>query len=85
MFYNIGTTNVCIVNKMRQYLMRGNQLPVSAARLVPVMFYNFYLVKNHKISDNTATTEDREKISTYLESLELYNLFDACWTKSNFT
>jgi hypothetical protein len=25
------------------------------------MFYNFYLVKNHKIANNSATTEGREK------------------------
>jgi len=40
------------------------------AALVPDMFYNFYLVKNHKIANNSATTEAREKISTCLESLE---------------
>jgi hypothetical protein len=53
--------------------MRGYQLPISAARLVPDMFCNFYLVKNHKIANNSATTEAREKISTYLESLEVEN------------
>jgi hypothetical protein len=35
------------------------------AALVPAMLCNFYLVKNHKIA------EAREKISTYLQSLEL--------------
>jgi hypothetical protein len=40
------------------------------AALVPDMFYNFYLVKNNKIANNSATIEAREKISTYLESLE---------------
>jgi hypothetical protein len=34
------------------------------------MFSNVYLVKNHKIANNSATTEAREKTSTYLESLE---------------
>ncbi len=34
------------------------------------MFCNFYLVKSHKIANNSATIEAREKISTYLESLE---------------
>jgi hypothetical protein len=30
-------------------------------------------VKNHKIANNSATTEAREKkISTYLESLEIF-------------
>jgi hypothetical protein len=40
------------------------------AALVPNMFCNFYLFKNHKIANNSATTEARETISTYLESLE---------------
>jgi hypothetical protein len=61
--------------------MRGYQLPISAARLVPDMFCNFYLVKNHKIANNSATTKAREKISTYLEFLEVENFFDVCWTK----
>jgi hypothetical protein len=42
------------------------------AALVPDMFCNFYLVKNHNIANNSATTEAGEKISTYLESLEFY-------------
>jgi hypothetical protein len=42
------------------------------AALVPAMFCNFYLVKNHKIAHNSATTEAREKIGTHLESLEVY-------------
>jgi len=40
------------------------------AALVSEMFCNFYLVKNNKIARNLATTEAREKISTYLEPLE---------------
>jgi hypothetical protein len=36
----------------------------------PNMFCNFYLVKNHKIANNSTTTKAREKISTDLESLE---------------
>jgi hypothetical protein len=44
-------------------------ISVSAA-LVPDMRCNFYLVKNYKIADNSATTEAREKISLDLESLE---------------
>jgi hypothetical protein len=51
------------------------------AALVPAMFCNFYLVKNHKIADNAATTEAREKISTYLESVEFKKNFDPCLTK----
>jgi hypothetical protein len=41
-----------------------------AAALVPDMFCNFYLVEIHQIINNLAATEAREKISTYLESLE---------------
>ncbi len=51
------------------------------AALVPDKFCNFYLVKNHKIANNSATTEAREKISTYLESLEFWKNFDVCLTK----
>jgi hypothetical protein len=40
------------------------------AALVPDMFCNFYLAKYHKNANNPATTEAREKISTYLESYE---------------
>jgi hypothetical protein len=38
-------------------------------------------VKNHQIADNSATTEAKEKISTYLESLVFERIFDACLTK----
>ncbi len=45
--------------------LRGNQLPYSVtsqvAAWVPDMFCNFYLVKSHKIANNSATTEAREK------------------------
>ncbi len=40
---------------------------------VPNMFCNFYLVKNHKIANNSTTTKARAKISTDLESLKFYN------------
>jgi len=40
------------------------------AAWVPDMFCNFCLVKNHKIANNSATAEARDKISTDLESLE---------------
>jgi hypothetical protein len=46
------------------------------AALVPAMFCNFYLVKNHKIADNSATTQAREKMSTLLESLEFKKNFE---------
>jgi hypothetical protein len=45
------------------------------------MFCNFYLVKNHKLAYNSATTEAREKIRTDLESLEFEKIFDVCLTK----
>jgi hypothetical protein len=48
------------------------------AAVVTDMFCNLYLVKNHKIANNLATTEAREKISTFLESLEFFNV---CLTK----
>jgi hypothetical protein len=41
------------------------------AVLVPDMFGNFYLVKNHKIVNNSATTEPRENICTQLESSDV--------------
>jgi hypothetical protein len=41
-----------------------------AAALVPDIFCNFYFVKNHKIANNSATTEARENISADLESSE---------------
>jgi hypothetical protein len=51
------------------------------AAFVPATCCNFYLVKNHKIVDNSGTTEARVKISTYLESLEFLKFFDACLNK----
>ena len=50
------------------------------AALVPVMFCNFYLVKNHKNAKNSAATKAKEKISTDLELLIL-GFFDVCLTK----
>ncbi len=51
------------------------------AALVPDMFCYFYLVKNYNIANNSATTEAREKISAYSESLEFQKFFDVCLTK----
>ncbi len=51
------------------------------AALVPDMFCNFYLLKNHKTVNNSATTEARAKICTYFEFLEFQNFFDVCLTK----
>jgi hypothetical protein len=36
------------------------------AALVPDMFCNFYLVKYHKIVNNSATTEAREKKEAHI-------------------
>jgi hypothetical protein len=41
------------------------------AALVPDMLSNFNFVQNHKIVISLVATKAREKISTYLESLEL--------------
>ncbi len=40
------------------------------AALVPDLFCNFCLEKNYKIANSSANIEAREKMSTYLESLE---------------
>jgi hypothetical protein len=45
------------------------------AAWVPDLLCNFYLVKSHKIANNSATTEGREKISTDLK------FFGICLTK----
>jgi hypothetical protein len=41
----------------------------------PDMICNFYFVKNHKIANNSAATEAREKIRTDLESLDFLENF----------
>ncbi len=43
------------------------------AAWVPDMFHDFLSVKNHKISNNSTTTEAGEKISADLESLEFFD------------
>jgi hypothetical protein len=45
------------------------------------MFCNFHLVKNHKIADNSTTTEAREKVRKDLEYLEFYKFADVGFTK----
>ncbi len=48
-----------------------------------------YIVRNHKIADNSITIEDREKVRAYLKSLKFLKHFEICLTKlfkkSNFT
>jgi hypothetical protein len=48
------------------------------AALVPGIFCNFYLVKNHTIANNSATAKAREKITTHWEPIYFY---DGCLTK----
>jgi hypothetical protein len=57
-----------------QFLLLG-------ASIGPRYVLQLLLVKNHKVANNSATTKAREKISTYLESVEFYKFFDACLTK----
>jgi hypothetical protein len=45
------------------------------AACVQDIYGNFYFVKRHKIANNSATAEAREKVSTDLESLELILVF----------
>jgi hypothetical protein len=47
----------------------------------PDLFCNFYLMKLHKNTDNSATSEASKKISTDLESLEFKENFDVCLNK----
>ncbi len=51
------------------------------AAWVPVVSCDFYLEKNHNISDNSITSKCREKISTDLESVEFYKCFDVSLAK----
>jgi hypothetical protein len=46
------------------------------AAWVPDMFCNFYLVKCHKIANNSATIEAKEKKISHLESFEFWSIFD---------
>ncbi len=47
----------------------------------PDMFCIFYLVKHHKIAKNSRTTKTREKIDTYLKSLEFKKYLHVCLVK----
>jgi hypothetical protein len=48
----------------------GASLCRQVATLIPDMFRNFYLMKNHKLANNSATTAATEKIS--LRILEFF-------------
>jgi hypothetical protein len=65
-----------------------NQLPLSAAALVPVVFCNFYLVKNQKIDTISATNVARKNkpILAVLTFFEIFwHMFDEIVKQSNFT
>ncbi len=47
----------------------------------PTYVLQLLLQKIHKFVNKSATAEAREKISTYLESLEFQKFFDVCLTK----
>ncbi len=47
------------------------------------MFCGFYLVKNHKIANNSKATKAREKINADLESSKLQKYFDSAKFESN--
>ncbi len=49
------------------------------AAWVPDKFWNFYLLKSHKIANNSATTEARENISTDLEQKNFRNFLICVW------
>ncbi len=43
------------------------------------MFFNFYEMQNHKIANNSTTTQARK--NTDLDSLEFLKYFDVCLAK----
>jgi hypothetical protein len=45
------------------------------------MSCNFYLLKNHKIANNSTNAKSRVKIIKDSESLEFFKLFGGCSTK----
>ncbi len=58
-------------NMMKNEKISAASFCCQVAALVSDMFCNFYLVKIHKAANNSVTTEAREKMSRYLESLEI--------------
>jgi hypothetical protein len=50
------------------------------AALVPDMFCNLNLMKNHKIANNSTTTEAREKNKRIFEIIRIKKI-DVCLTK----
>jgi hypothetical protein len=49
---------------------------IQAASSVPDMFCNSHLVKNHRIANKMATAQARGKMSTELEVIEYFYVFD---------
>jgi hypothetical protein len=79
---NLQDTECFAKNNSRT--IRINQLPFSAAGWqhgFRICFSNFYLVKIHKVFNNSAYTEARGKISTHLECLEFYKNSDVGFKK----
>jgi hypothetical protein len=78
-------TNLTETVKLSEFLINEGISAASfccpVAALVPDMSCYFYVMKNHKIANNSTTTEAREKISTYLKSLEFLKIFDVHLTK----
>jgi hypothetical protein len=64
--------NIC---KLENEGISGASFCGQAAALVPDMFLQLLLSENHKIANNSATTEASEKICINLESLELKKNF----------
>jgi len=64
---------------MAEVRMRGNQLLISVIRWHHG-FCNFYLAKNPKIAQDSATTEAGEKICTVMKSVKFQKFFDMCLT-----
>jgi hypothetical protein len=82
-FFQIVMVNVVVLSAVVSAALPNRDK--SAARFccqvaawITDMSCNFYFVKSHKIVNNSAKNEVREKISTDLESLVF---FDVCLTK----
>jgi hypothetical protein len=77
--FNFNNQNDTQHNDTALASIRINQLPVPVTTWqhgAPDMFCDFYLVKNHTISNNSTTTKARENISTDFESQNVYEFFD---------
>jgi hypothetical protein len=68
----VSTEKLC---KKLLYEKAAHKILVQLTALVSDMFCNYYLVKNHKIADSSATTEARH-IFGILSILEQFGIFD---------